>query len=454
MDEGLPSASIFAFFIILIIDIFVHGFGIAMDHVSKDEIEKKSASGKDKTGERLLKLFESESVHIERMQILTIVINMILGGFVACRISDYLTAYFGAADSSFPSYVFCIISGVVITLLIMCFGIIIPRRLAVRNPEKWVYACYYPVYYFGIIMTPFSLLSGVVATGFLYIFGVRGDDNVSDVTEEEIRDSIEKGQEQGVIQESEADMITNIFEFSDKEAQDIMTNRNAMVAIDANVSLKEAVNFMMDTNNSRFPVYLEDIDHIIGIMHIRDAMKKLSEETDEELPIRKIKGLLRQPKFVPETRNIDSLFHSMQSSKTQMVIVIDEYGQTAGLVSMEDILEEIVGNIMDEYDEDENYIKPTRNPMEFTVDGKTPLEVLEKRFDISFEESEFETLNGYLISKLDKIPDTDEEFETSVGGYNFKILSVQNHMVSSVLMTRLPEEPEEKEEEELEIANK
>ena len=454
MDVDLPSASIVAFFIILIIDIFVHGFQVAIDHVSKDEIEKKSASGKDKIGERLLKLFENEAVHIERMQILSIVMNMILGGFVACKISVYLASLFGARGGSLPSFLLCVLSGAVIALVIMCFGVIIPRRLSARNPEKWAYACYYPVYYLGLISAPFSFLAGIIATGILYIFGVRGDDKLDDVTEEEIRDSIEKGQEQGVIQEAEADMITNIFEFSDKEAQDIMTNRNAMMAIDANVSLKEAVNFMMDTNNSRFPVYLDDIDHIIGIMHIRDAMKKLSEETDEELPIRKIKGLLRQPKFVPETRNIDSLFHSMQSSKTQMVVVIDEYGQTAGLVTMEDILEEIVGNIMDEYDEDENYIKPTKNPMEFTVDGKTPLEVLEKRFDISFEESEFETLNGYLIFKLDRIPDPDEDFEVKVGGYNFKILSVQNHMVTSVLLQKLPEDTEEKEEDELEIANK
>nr|MCR5155554.1 hemolysin family protein [Butyrivibrio sp.] len=271
-------------------------------------------------------------------------------------------------------------------------------------------------------------------------------------TEEEIKSMVSEGQEQGVLQETEADMITNIFEFSDKEAQDIMTNRNTMVAIDANMSLKEAVDFMMNTNNSRFPVYLDDIDHIIGIMHIRDALKKLSAETDEQLPIRKIKGLLRQPKFVPETRNIDSLFHSMQSSKTQMVVVIDEYGQTAGLVTMEDILEEIVGNIMDEYDEDENYVKPTKTAGEFIVDGKTPLEVLEKRFKITFEESEFETLNGYLISKLDRIPEEGVEFDVDVDGYNFKIQSVQNHMVQDVLLTKLPEQKVEDTENESEIA--
>ena len=142
----------------------------------------------------------------------------------------------------------------------------------------------------------------------------------------------------------------------------------------------------------------------------------------------------------------------MQSSKTQMVIVIDEYGQTAGLVSMEDILEEIVGNIMDEYDEEENYVRPTKNAGEFTVDGKTPLEVLEKKFKISFGESEFETLNGYIISKLDRIPESDEDFDVTVDGYNFKILSVQNHMVTSVLLTKLPEEAPAEEEKESEIA--
>ena len=285
----------------------------------------------------------------------------------------------------------------------------------------------------------------------LYIFGVRGA-SLSDVTEEEIKSMVTEGQEQGVIQEAEADMITNIFEFSDKEAQDIMTNRNAMVAIDANMSLKEAVGFMMETNNSRFPVYLDDIDHIIGIMHIRDAMKKLSEQTDEELPIRKIKGLLRQPKFVPETRNIDSLFHSMQSTKTQMVIVIDEYGQTAGLVSMEDILEEIVGSILDEYDDDENFIRSTRNPGEYIVDGITPIEILSKKFDISFEDTEFETLNGYLISKLERIPEDGEDFSIVIGGYSFKILSVKNHMIESVQMNKCQEEVALEEESELEIA--
>ncbi|MCR5670403.1 MAG: hemolysin family protein, partial [Butyrivibrio sp.] len=450
MDEGLPSVSIIAFFAVLVIDFCIHGFGMAIEHLREDEIEKKSKENKNAVYDSLLKVLNKPQRHTETMQTLTIIMNMILGGVCCIHFSGYMTELLGIAEGDVFGILIRIITGFVIVFVIMTFGILLPRRLAVREPEKWAVTCYYPAAFFRALLTHFVVLVDGFTRGLLYVFGIRGV-NEETVTEEEIKSMVNEGQEQGVLQETEADMITNIFEFSDKEAQDIMTNRNNMVAIDANMSLKDAVNFMMDTNNSRFPVYLDDIDHIIGIMHIRDAMKKLSEETDAELPLKKIKGLLRHPKFVPETRNIDSLFHNMQSSKTQMVIVIDEYGQTAGLVSMEDILEEIVGNILDEYDEDENFVRPTNNAGEFTVDGKTPLEVLEKKFKISFEDSEFETVNGLMISKLDRIPEEGDEFETEICGYSFKILSVQNHMVESVLLRKLPDEEKAEEDKELEI---
>ena len=452
MDEGLPSVSIFVLFFIIVLNIFVHGFGVAITHVKEDDIEKKAQDVKDKVSIKLLKIIENDSDFNKSMQRLSIVMNMLHGGMVTTGFSKRAIAFFEIGGNTLFELMIYFFVGLMIILVTMCTGVMIPMRLARSNPLKWAYMCYYPFSVFSTVLYPLVVITDVVSRGILYIFGIRGDDNQSDVTEEEIMSMVSEGQEQGVLQETEADMITNIFEFSDKEARDIMTNRKVMVAIDANISLKDAVNFMMDTNNSRFPVYLDDIDHIIGIMHIRDAMKKLSEETDAQLPRRKIKGLLRQPKFVPETRNIDSLFHSMQSTKTQMVIIIDEYGQTAGLVTMEDILEEIVGNILDEYDEDENYIKPTKNKGEFIIEGKTPLDILEKRFKLSFEESEFETLNGYIISKLDRIPEQDEDFSVVVSGYSFKILSVDNHMIQNVLFTKLPEVAENEEEEKLEIA--
>jgi len=155
--------------------------------------------------------------------------------------------------------------------------------------------------------------------------------------------------------------------------------------------------------------------------------------------------LLREAYFVPQTKNIDELFQEMQSQKLQMVIVVDEYGQTDGLVAMEDILEEIVGNIMDEYDEDKEYIEDKGND-EYIMEGKTPLEELEERFGIDFEDEEFATLNGFLISRLDRIPEPDEDFDVDYAGYHFKILSVENKMITSVLVTKLPEEEEGGEE--------
>ncbi len=259
-----------------------------------------------------------------------------------------------------------------------------------------------------------------------------------DVTEEEIKTMVSEGQEQGTLQVSEANMISKIFEFSDKQARDIMTNRSAMVCLDGNLTLDQAVRAMLDGNNSRFPVYIDNIDHIIGVLHLRDAVKALFEkESADDEPIRKSKGLFRTPHYVPETKNIDLLFSSMKKSKTQLVVVIDEYGQTAGLLTMEDIVEEIVGNIMDEYDEEEDYIEPTSNADEFIIEGKTPLEDLEERLGIDLGENEFETLNGLMISRLDRIPAEGEEFSTDIGGYNFKILAVKGHMISSVLVKRI-----------------
>ena len=243
---------------------------------------------------------------------------------------------------------------------------------------------------------------------------------------------------------SEAEMITKIFEFGDKEAQDIMTHRTNILAIDRDMTLGDAINYMLSESKSRFPVFEENLDNIIGILHFRDAMRFHREEGNMGLPVSEIPGLLREAAFVPETKNIDALFESMQHTKTQMVIVVDEYGQTIGLIAMEDILEEIVGNILDEYDEDEAHIEETENADEYIIEGITPLEELEERFEISFNEKEFDTLNGFMISKMDKIPEEDEEFSINVDGYEFKIKQVENRMIKSVLVKRLPDKKGEK----------
>lgn len=252
---------------------------------------------------------------------------------------------------------------------------------------------------------------------------------------EEIISIVNESHEQGMIEESEAKMINNIFEFGDKQAKDIMTDRSNVVAIEAKQKLEDAIEIMLESNNSRFPVYDDNIDKIIGILHLKDAISFSREKTNKRKSVDSIDGLLREAKFIPETRKVDALFASMRSTKLQMVIVIDEYGQTAGIVAMRDILEEIVGDINDEDDDDDGFIV-VKKDNKMIIEGLTPLEDLEKTLEITFEDTDFETINGFLISKMEHIPDKKEKFEMDYGGYHFKVLSVENNMVKQVLITK------------------
>lgn len=269
------------------------------------------------------------------------------------------------------------------------------------------------------------------------IFGKTLGSGSSDYSEEKIITMVNEGFEQGKIRDFEAEMIQNIFSLDDKVARDIMTQRKNIHAIEKHTSLKETLTFMLNKNKSRFAVYEEHIDAIIGILHLRDAIIFYLNEELREKPIASIDGMIRDAVFIYENKKILELFHFMQSEKTQMVVIVDEYGQTTGLIAMEDILEEIVGNILDEYDEEEAYIEETEDQNQFIIEGKTPLDELEERFAISFDEEEFETLNGFLISRMDRIPEANEEFNIDIQGYNFKIQSVENHMITSVLVTKL-----------------
>ena len=253
--------------------------------------------------------------------------------------------------------------------------------------------------------------------------------------EENILSMVNESHEQGYIEASEAEMISNIFEFGDKQAQDIMTDRSNITAIEAEMTLNDAMNFMLNESNSRFPVYKENLDHIIGIIYLKDAFRIARNRSLLDKPIEEVEGLLRSAHFIPETRNVDDLFKTMRATKLQMVMVIDEYGQTSGLVALEDILEEIVGNIMDEYDEDEGHIEQKANN-KFIIDGMTPLEELEERFKISFGEVPVETINGYLISKMERIPSEKDRFSITVDGYKFKVIEVENKMVKKVVVVK------------------
>lgn len=293
--------------------------------------------------------------------------------------------------------------------------------------------------YLGMIV----VATAVILCAAAYVIWRYYKSKQENVTEEDIMTMVNEGHEQGVLKAGEAKMITNIFELDDKEAGDIMTHRKNITALDGSMLLCDAARFVLkEGNNSRYPVYGKDLDDIIGTLHMRDVLVHAENEKESGMEIAKVPGLLREAHFIPETRNINSLFKEMQSQKIHMEIVIDEYGQTAGLVTMEDILEEIVGNILDEYDVDEEFIVQSEDDA-LLMSGMTPLEDAQEALGITFPEEDldtYDTLNGLLISRLDRIPQEEEQPEVRYLGLLFEVLKVENKMIHSVRVKTIPEE--------------
>jgi len=455
VDDSGPSASIIFYLVLLFVDVFFYGFEAALSSLNRKEIERRAEEEKDKKSIKLNRIIGHPTDYENTVQLITTLVNVIIGavhlGILLRLISHGLQSVTQQNQQlqGIPAGAVMAVAAVLSTFLLLyitlTIGVLLPKKIAARAPEKWAYACIGLIYAVTKLLAPIMRLVMVSTKGILRIFGIREDADEIDVTEEEIISMVNEGHEQGLIQASEAEMISNIFEFGDKEAQDIMTHRKNITAIDADMTLQDAITFMLEGKNSRYPVYEENIDHIIGILHLKDAMRFHKDANQPETSLKDLEGLMREPYFVPQTKNIDELFREMQEGKLQMAIVVDEYGQTDGLVAMEDILEEIVGNILDEYDEDSEYIEE-KGQDEYIMEGKTPLEELEDRFGLSFEDEDFETLNGFLISRMDRIPEPDDNFDVDYEGFNFKILSVENKMIQSVLVTRLKQEPEDQEE--------
>lgn len=450
MDDGGITASTILYIGLLLIDIFFYGFGAAVELLNEKEVERKAQEEGDKKSVRLARIIADPTEYVNTVQLITTLINIVIGsvhlGILLRLIGkglSYLQEQFHAelVSTGLILAIAAILSTFILLYITLTIGVLLPKKIASRMPLKWAYACINPVYFVTVFLSPFTGIVSFSGRILLKLFGMSDKEDDLDVTEEEIINMVNEGHEQGIIQAAEAQMISNIFEFGDKEAQDIMTNRNHLVAIESGMTLREAIDFMVGEKYSRYPVYHENMDHILGILYVKDAMRYQTEENKLDVSVSEIQGLIRAPFFVPKTKKIDELFRQMQADKLQMSIVVDEYGQTEGLVAMEDILEEIVGNILDEYDEDSEYLEKTGEDVYITP-GITPLEELEDRFGIEFDSEGFETLNGFLISKLDRIPEPDEQFDVDYKGYNFKILQVENKVISSVKITKLIAETE------------
>ena len=421
MDDGHPIIRIVIFIILLLIDAAFTGTEVAVSAVNESVLTKKKEEG-DSRAARILRFVGQPAAFMSTIDLIGAAVTIIAGAFVARPFFTDLT-FLLMTRARLMYWPAAVISHLLVCLIIIyfvtVFGILFPKRLAFKYAEKWAYSAIRIVTLISTLCRPFvALINGSVGL-LVRLAGINPKDIEENVTEEEIIMMVSEGHEQGVIEASEAEMISNIFKFDDKEVSDIMTHRRHICAVDCSLSLSEAAEIMARERYSRYPVFENDTDNIIGILHLKDVMRLIvSGETDTS-----IKEVMRKPVFVPDTQNINSLFREMQAKKMHMAIVVDEYGQSCGLVAMEDILEEIVGNILDEYDPDEDNIQIIGGA--YLMKGLTPLE------------DNFETLNGLLISKLEHIPQNNEFASIDIDGYTFKVMNVKDNAISLVKVTKI-----------------
>ena len=269
----------------------------------------------------------------------------------------------------------------------------------------------------------------------------------NNITEEGIRQMVDAGGDMGSIDETEKEMINNIFDLSNISVGEIATHRTDIVAIPLDATLEDNTNVITEEKYSRIVVYDESIDNIVGVFHVKDMVKYiLGDAKRMEEDYFHIEDILMTPYFVPFSKKTDELFQEMQKEKVHMAIVIDEYGGTAGIVTMEDVIEEIVGNIFDEYDvEEEEDICPIGED-DYRINGTTDLGDVEELLGIAFEDDEdYDTLGGYLIGRLGRIPDEEEKPEISVSGWLFQVESIEEKRIEKVRTIRAPEEQTEEE---------
>lgn len=363
------------------------------------------------------------------------IISLVSGIFIYLFIKSLSELIYKDINNIILSIVAHIITSIVVVVFMGIFGVILPQKRSIKKADKNIYKVNNIIYFIFILFKPTSYFIDKTMKLLFRIIGIDKSELEDNVTEEEIISMVHEGKEQGVFEESEVEMISNIIDLNDKEAQDIMTHKKKTLMINVEENINDALKFMLAEGFSRYPLYEETKDNILGVLHLKDVINyHLSGESDNV----NLKDIAREALFVPDTQNISVLFHEMQSRNIHMAIAIDEYGQTAGIVAMEDILEEIVGNIWDEYDTKEKMII-NKGDNVFIVLGAISLEELEEELNIDLVNEDYDTLNGLLISLLDRIPQDGEKAIVDYKGYRFHVLSTGNRMIEKVKISKLEE---------------
>lgn len=455
-EQAVQSGNAFSKLLILVCLILINAFfamsEIAVLSLNDAKVSKQAEEG-NKKAKTIKRLIEEPSKFLATIQVGVTLAGLLSSAVAADSFTEIVVQWFSGVNIS-PSLVRGV-SLVIITVLLsyftLVFGELVPKRIAMQYPEKVAFGVSGMLMLLYRIGKPFVALLAASTNIVARMFGVSGDDDKNNVTEEEIRMMVDVGEEKGVIEESAKDMINNVFDFDDKTVADIMTHRIDIAACDTTSTMEDITETAIEQGYSRIPVYDGTIDDIVGIVYVKDLLRLLDGNNTEMF---ELKNFIRPVLYVPESNSCRELFLLLNQKKIHMAVVVDEYGGTSGLVTMEDIIESIVGNIQDEYDDEEEEISKIDDDT-YSIDGAAALddviELLEfSPFDDESEEPDYDTLGGLVLDLLGYIPNDDEHPTVSVDGVEFTVEKAEERRILRVRAHKLPkpqadEDAEEKE---------
>ncbi len=427
--------------ILTLINAFFAGAEMAIVSVDKKKLRRKSREG-DKKANILLKVLQEPSKFLSTIQVGITFAGFFSSASAAVGISDDLGRVLTDMGLPFGKNIAFIGVTFILSYIMLVFGELVPKRIALQHSEKFAMIAIKPINIFSKLMKPFVAFLSISTNTLLRILGVKSEGVEEKVTLEEIKSLVEVGHEQGVINPIEREMLDSVIAFDNKVAEEIMTARTNVFMIDVNDPLDIYLEEMLELKHSRMPVYEGGIDNIIGILYIKDFILEAYKVGFTDINIRDI---MRPAYFVPEHKNINDLFLELQSSRNHLAILVDEYGGFSGLVTMEDLIEEIMGDIDDEYDRDEPDIKKI-NDYTFLARGSISIKELNSEIESKINEnSEFyDTLAGLLIYLLGYIPDSEEEKFIEYMGIKFYIQEIKNRKIKTVEIILKDEEETQK----------
>ena len=441
MDAGDPDGNSILFQLLFLafltlVNAFFAGAEMAVVSVNKNRIKVLADEG-SKRAALLQTLFEDSTKFLSTIQVAITLAGFFSSASAATGISQVLGGWIAQFGIPYSNTIAIVVVTIILSYFTLVFGELVPKRIALQKAEAFSLFVVQPIYIISKILSPFIKLLSLSTNGFLHLIGMKTENLEEAVSEEEIKKMLETGSENGVFNEIEKEMINSIFSFDDKTAKDVMVPRREVFAIDIEEPLEKILDEILETRHSRIPVYEEQIDNIIGILQVKDVMIEARKKSFEEVDIR---ALLKEAFFVPDGKSTDELFREMQKTKNRMAVLIDEYGGVSGILTVEDLVEEVMGEITDEHEEEVVELQKI-GEKEYLLDGSILIEELNEKLNLKLETENYDTLSGYLIEELGYIPKDSGQCELNADGVNFKILEVKEKRIRKVWM-KIPEQAE------------